>query len=68
MYDNLTRTNLEFAHREAEKRIEQLEKENVDLKNIIVSCYFQAHSEFTDELEKSIENLFGKDFIEEMCK
>lgn len=26
MYDNLTRTNLEFAHREAEKRIAQLEK------------------------------------------
>ena len=28
MYDNLTRTNLEFAHRKAEKRIEELEKEN----------------------------------------
>ena len=28
MYDNLTRTNLEFAHQEAEKRITNLEKEN----------------------------------------
>ena len=27
MYDNLTRTNLEFAHNEAEKRIAQLEEE-----------------------------------------
>ena len=27
MYDNLTRTNLEFAHRKAEKRIEELERE-----------------------------------------
>ena len=26
MYDNLTRTNLEFAYREAEKRIAELEK------------------------------------------
>lgn len=33
MYDNLTRTNLEFAHREAEKQITALEKENVELKN-----------------------------------
>lgn len=32
MYDNLTRTNLEFAHREAEKRIAELEKENKELK------------------------------------
>lgn len=32
MYDNLTRTNLEFAHREAEKRIADLEKENANLK------------------------------------
>lgn len=32
MYDNLTRTNLEFAHREAEKRIAKLEKENEDLR------------------------------------
>ena len=32
MYDNLTRTNLEFAYREAEKRIAQLEKENAELK------------------------------------
>ena len=32
MYDNLTRTNLEFAHREAEKRITELEKENAELK------------------------------------
>lgn len=28
MYDNLTRTNLEFAHREAEKRIAELEETN----------------------------------------
>lgn len=32
MYDNLTRTNLEFAHREAEKRIAKLEKENAELR------------------------------------
>lgn len=32
MHDNLTRTNLEFAHREAEKRIADLEKENANLK------------------------------------
>jgi hypothetical protein len=32
MYDNLTRTNLEFAHREAEKLIAELKKENTNLK------------------------------------
>lgn len=34
MYDNLTRTNLEFAHREAEKRIAELEKEYASLKGL----------------------------------
>ena len=46
----------------------ELAHENKKLKNIIADCYFQAHSEFTDELEKSIEDLLGKDFIEEMYK
>lgn len=32
MYDNLTRTNLEFAHRESEKQIAKLEKENAELR------------------------------------
>lgn len=32
MYDNLTRTNLEFAHKEAEKRIAKLENENTELR------------------------------------
>lgn len=31
MYDNLTRTELEFAYREAEKRIAELEDERSDL-------------------------------------
>ena len=47
---------------------DELVHENEKLKNIIVDCYFQAHSEFTEELEKSIEDLLGKDFIEEMHK
>ena len=34
MYDNLTRTNLEFAHREAEKRIAELEQKI----SVLLSC------------------------------
>ena len=34
MYDNLTRTNLEFAHREAEKRIAELEEKI----SVLLSC------------------------------
>ena len=51
-----------------QEELYELTHENEKLKNIIADCYFQAHSEFTDELEKSIEDLLGKDFIEEMHK
>jgi hypothetical protein len=50
MYDNLTRTNLEFAHREAEKRIVELEKENAGLK-----ARLNAINLLTPELEKMSE-------------
>lgn len=51
-----------------QEELYELAHKNEKLKNIIADCYFQAHSEFTDELEKSIEDLLGKDFIEEMHK
>ena len=52
MYDNLTRINLEFAHRQAEKRIEELEKENKTLEGCLL-----AEQEHTLILEKENEEL-----------
>ena len=48
MYDNLTRTNLEFAYRKAEKRIEELEKENAELKEKLEGAEFGYHEGFKD--------------------
>lgn len=67
MYDNLTRTNLEFAHREAEKRIAELEKENAELKeklkpeNCLKLLAKKGYIKFTsDQLTKA------KEIIEEL--
>ena len=60
MYDNLTRTNLEFAHREAEKRIAELEKENAVLKSI---AEFQQSSNMTTHDEQLTK---AKEIIEEL--
>ena len=53
MYDNLTRTELEFSHREAEKRIAELEMENTDLEK---SC-----DETQELLDKQIEATYKLD-------
>jgi hypothetical protein len=60
MYDNLTRTNLEFAHREVEKRIAELEKENAELKSdFIKSCKVkeQGFKEAEQALERKDKQL-----------
>lgn len=42
MYDNLTRTNLEFAYRKAEKRIAQLEAQIEKMKSIGKTSYIKG--------------------------
>lgn len=67
MYDNLTRTELEFAYREAEKRIAELEDERSDLdmiaKNyaIKIANLKKSCDETQELLNKQIETTYKLD-------
>lgn len=52
----------------AETISSEIEDKENNMIDIIMDCYFQAHSEFTDETVAKIESLVGKDELDDMWK